>query len=94
MASGLPCGAGDASADADFTKPSISAEACKLEIKLPSFSFGFVLPSIPFPPVLPFPKFGFKLSCKLPVAIDVSAGLEFGGGKVACFDVDAMSLTL
>jgi hypothetical protein len=85
-------GEASASASADFSAPTLNAKECKLEIKLPSFSFGFVLPKIPFPPILPFPKFGFALSCKLPIPLDVSAGLAFGGGKVACFDVDQFDL--
>jgi hypothetical protein len=90
---GLPCGLGSAGATGEFGAPSLNADICEFSLKLPSFSFGFVLPSIPFPPVLPFPKFGFELSCKLPNPIDISAGLEFGGGRIACFDVDPMSLT-
>jgi hypothetical protein len=81
-------------ASASFNDPSVNASVCNFQFKLPSFAFGFVLPPIPFPPTLPFPKFGFELSCRLPNPINVSAGLEFGGGRIACFDVDPFSLDL
>lgn len=93
MANGLPCGASGGGANADFTAPELNASLCEFSLKLPSFSFGFVLPSIPFPPVLPLPKFGFELSCDPSKPIDISAGLEFGGGRIACFEIDPMGVS-
>lgn len=90
MAAGQPCS--PPSADASFNAPSLNASLCEFRLKLPSFTFGFVLPPIPFPPTLPFPKFGFELSCDPSNPIDISAGLEFGGGRIACFEVDQDSL--
>lgn len=77
---------GGSGPDAAFIKPDISAEKCQLKIQLPSISFKFKLPSLnlPFPP--PLPSFGFKLSCDPSKPIDVSVGLSFGGGRVACMD--------
>lgn len=86
MAQDLRCN--PPSADAAFNAPSVNASICNFQIKLPTFSFGFILPPIPIPPTIPFPKFGFALSCNPGDPINVSAGLAFGGGKVACFDVD------
>jgi len=83
MAQGKACDL--PSADASFNAPSVNASLCNFSIKLPSFKvgFNFALPAF----ALPFPKFGFALSCDPSAPISVSAGLEFGGGKVACFDV-------
>ena len=56
---------------------------------LPSFAFaiGFVLPTI-FP--LPIPVFSISigLNCSLTNPLDVSAGLSYGGGRVASSDPD------
>lgn len=82
----LPCVA--PSADASFNAPSLNASLCNFQLKLPSFSFGFVLPPLPFPPNIPFPKFGFALSCNPADPINVSAGIAYGGGKIPCLDAD------
>lgn len=68
---------------AAFTKPELNASPCSFSFKLPSFTFGFTLPDIPFPPPLPIPRLKLVLSCDLKNPIDVSAGLEFGGGRVS-----------
>lgn len=75
-----------ASADASFTKPEINASPCSFSFKLPSFSFSFSF-KFKFPPFdIPIPRFRLAISCDLSKPIDVSAGLEFGGGRVALFD--------
>lgn len=74
-------------ADASFTKPEINASPCNFEFKLPSFTFGFKLPSFKFPPFeIPIPRFRLAISCDLSNPVDVSAGLEFGGGRAAKSD--------
>ena len=74
--------------DASFTKPTLNANPCNFSFTLPSFSISINLPSVAFPPALPFPipSFEFRLSCSLDAPIDVSAGLKFGGGRIACFE--------
>lgn len=76
-----------AGASASFDEPELNAEPCEFKFKLPSFTFGFTLPPIKFPPFeIPIPRLRLALSCDLSKPIDVSAGLEFGGGRVAEFD--------
>lgn len=60
--------------------------------------FDFTIPTIPFPPTLslpfsfpppfPIPKFNFALTCDPSNPIDITAGLENGGGRIACIDDD------
>jgi hypothetical protein len=69
--------------DATFTKPEINAEPCSFGFVLPSFSFSFNLVLPDFPPPIPLPRFRLALSCDLSKPIDVSAGIEFGGGRVS-----------
>lgn len=72
---------------ASFTKPELNASPCDFKFKLPTFSFGFVLPSFKFPPFdIPIPRFKLSISCDLSKPLDVSAGLDFGGGREAKFD--------
>ena len=70
------------------------------ELKADLCSFSFKLPSIPFPPKFsfkiplfafpfPIPKFSFQLSCDPSKPIDITAGLEFGGGRISCFEEEA-----
>lgn len=75
--------AADASANASFTKPDVQASGCTLSFKLPSFSFGFLLNLPPFPPPIPIPHLRLALSCDLSNPIDVSAGIDFGGGRTS-----------
>lgn len=82
----LPCA--PPSGSTSFDKPDVNAANCQFQIKFPSFAFGVTIPSLPFPPILPFPTFGFELSCDPSKPINVSAGLAFGGGRVACFDTN------
>ncbi len=67
----------------NFDKPELNASPCAFTFKLPNFSFGFNLPPIPFPPPIPIPRFRLALSCDLSKPIDVSAGIEFGGGRAS-----------
>ena len=71
-----------ASASLDFP-PSPQASICGFTLGLPRFSFGFLLPAIKFPPDIPFPFLGFRLTCDLSKPIDITAGLNlpFGGGR-------------
>lgn len=70
-----------------FTKPEINASPCEFAFKLPTFTFGLKLPSFKFPPFeIPIPRFRLAISCDLSKPIDVSAGVEAGGGRVALFD--------
>ena len=79
--SGNPLGTG-VTASLDFP-PSPAASICGFSLGLPRFKFGFVLPSIAFPPQIPLPYIAFKLTCSLPNPIDVTTGLKapFGGGR-------------
>lgn len=61
---------------------------CGLSIKIPRFSIAFILPTIPFPPTIPIPFFGFALSCDPLSPINMTAGLDYGGGRVARFDAN------
>lgn len=60
-----------------------TASICGFSLGLPSFHFGFKLPGFKFPPAIPLPFIHFKLSCKLPNPVDVTAGLDmpYGGGR-------------
>ncbi len=72
---------------ADFTKPEINASPCNFQFKLPSFSFGLTLPPFKFPPFeIPIPRFRLAISCDLTKPMDVSAGLDFGGGRTSKSD--------
>lgn len=76
-----PLGAGaGASVSLDFP-PSPTASICGFSLGIPRFKIGFVLPSIALPFVIPY--ISFKLVCKLPNPVDISAGLNspFGGGR-------------
>lgn len=70
-----------------FTSPELNAEPCNFEFKLPNFTFGFNLPPFAFPPPIPIPRFRFAISCDLSKPIDVSAGLDYGGGRVSSYDL-------
>jgi len=75
-------GGGGISAGVSFPSTP-KASICGFSLGLPTFKFGFKLPSIQFPPALPIPFIHFKLSCKLPNPVDVTAGLNmpYGGGR-------------
>lgn len=76
-----------ASVQAGFTEPELNASPCSFEFKLPNFVFGFTLPPFKFPPFdIPIPRFRLAISCDLSKPIDVSAGLDFGGGREATLD--------
>ncbi len=84
----------DVSADPKFGAPSVNADLCHFQIKLSSFSIGFLLPPIPFPPPIPIPKFGFALSCDPSKPVSVNAGIDFGGGRLPCFDASPDNVDL
>ncbi len=76
----------DLSADPKFGKPDLNASPCNFTFKLPSFTFGFNF-SFKFPPFdIPIPRFRLAISCDLSNPVDVSAGLDFGGGRLSCSD--------
>jgi len=67
---------------ADFTKPTLNANPCNFSFKLPSFTFGFNLPAIPFPPFfIPIPRFRLAISCDLSQPVKLDAGIDYGGGR-------------
>jgi hypothetical protein len=55
---------------------------------IPSFLFkiSFNLPGLAFPPPLPTFRLSLGLNCDLNNPFDVSAGLAYGGGRVATQD--------
>lgn len=64
--------------------PAAATLPCGLTFGLPKFAltFGFVLPSIEFPPALPSFPFSFSLSCDLSSPIKInSKPLVSGGGR-------------
>jgi hypothetical protein len=70
--------------EAGFSAAKINASPCNFQFRLPSFTFGLNLPTIPFPPfVIPFPRFRLEISCDLSKPLDVSAGLSYGGGRAS-----------
>jgi len=73
----------------DFNTPAAEISGpCGLSLKIPSFSFGFTLPTLSFPPAIPIPVFGFTLSCDPHDPIDLTAGLDYGGGRTPNHDPD------
>lgn len=82
------CLNGNVDANAGFgTKSTAIALPCGISIKLPIPDISIILPtlllSFSFPPKFPF---SFSLNCDPTDPIDISAGLPYGGGRVACFD--------
>lgn len=78
--------------DIDFGKPgdsALSASICGFNFTIPSFpfppAFNF---AFNFPPPLPIPKLGFALTCDPKNPIDITAGLEWGGGRISCQDAN------
>lgn len=67
----------------------LSASICGFEPKLPSIPFPPVF-SLPFefPPPLPKLKLAWSLTCDPSKPIDITAGIEWGGGRVGCQDDD------
>ncbi len=70
---GVSQGGDDFDADASFTSPELNANPCEFSFKLPSFAFP------PFD--LPIPHFKLTLTCDLSAPINISAGIEPGGGR-------------
>lgn len=76
------------SLDAGFQPGPAAADLCGFKFP-PSFKFKFGLNlNIQFPPPIPIPRIGIGISCDLNNPIDVSASLEFGGGRKPLFDPD------
>jgi hypothetical protein len=86
---GPPLAAQDQSAEAaGFKQDGSAVDLCGF--KLPFFIFKFpALPSLPgFPPALPIPRISLGLNCSTDNPVDVTAGVAYGGGRVAKFDPD------
>ena len=66
-----------------------AASLCGYALPNPLIVFGIKLPSpIPIPPPLPIPKLALGLNCSLDNPLDLSASVEFGGGRVGASDPD------
>jgi hypothetical protein len=61
---------------------------CGFSLPTASFSFGFVLPTISFPPELPDLRVSLGINCSLSNPVNISAGVPYGGGRVGSFDPD------
>lgn len=72
-------------AGVSFGSGAVIAGPCGLSLTLPTINIDLLLPrilaNINFPPKL---AFNFSLNCNLSNPIDVSAGLDFGGGRISC----------
>lgn len=53
-----------------------------------NFSFGFNLPPLPIPFKLPTIDISLAINCDLDNPFGFSAGVSFGGGRVASYDLD------
>jgi hypothetical protein len=69
-------------ASASFEPAPGAISICSFQIPTFKFNLRFKLPSfsIPFPPTF---NFSFKFKCDLGDPFDVSAGVEWGGGRKA-----------
>jgi hypothetical protein len=75
--------------NASFTLGLPVASLCGFALPSILLGLGIVLPSpLPIPPPLPKFKLAIGLNCSLDNPLDVSAGIEFGGGRVATGDPD------
>ena len=72
-----------------FESPELNASPCEFRIKIPIPTFSLQIPAIQLPS-LPIPVFSLSLaiSCSLDNPIDLSGGLEWGGGRKPKFDPD------
>ena len=72
-------------ADDIFTVEEATAQVCGVSLTIPIPQINLSIPAIPFPPPLPFPipQFSFSISCNFDNPVDVSAGLEWGGGRTS-----------
>lgn len=59
---------------------------CGFALPLPAFLLGLKIKIPRFPPPLPIPFLSIGLKCSLSNPFDVSAGVAYGGGRVATFD--------
>jgi hypothetical protein len=71
-----------------FDDPTNSAKLCGIGLSLPSFSFGFVLPSLPPIPIPALPTPTLVLSCSPSSPINVAGDAKYGGGRTAVRDPD------
>ncbi len=78
-----------ATANASFEPGPDAASICGFKFP-PKFNFGygFNLPPIPIPFKLPSFKLSLGINCDLDNPFSLSAGVSFGGGRVAQFDTD------
>lgn len=81
---GPPLVEAGASASGGFDA-SVDASTCSFSLGLPKFAFvfGFNPPPFAFPPKLPGLNLAFSLSCDLSKPVDVTAKLEYGGGRTS-----------
>ncbi len=75
-------------ADASFQAGPPVAQLCGFKLPSLQFSFGFTLPPINFPPKLPSLQAAIGLNCDTDNPLDISAGLDWGGGRVGTQDPD------
>ena len=77
---------------AGFKTPALKIKIPCLPISIPSFTFGFVLPSLSFSFILQLPSLflRFKFNCNLANPFDITGGLTlpFAGGRIAACDGD------
>ncbi len=72
-----------------FSLQTPSAALCGFVLPSFLFAYGVKIPSpLPIPPPIPIPKLAIGLSCNLSNPLEISAGLEWGGGRTATFDPD------
>lgn len=71
-----------------FGTPEINTNICDFSFKIP-FSFKLKIPSIAFKfPSIPFPDLSLSISCDFSKPISLDGHLDFGGGRIPCFDPD------
>lgn len=72
-------------ADIGFGAGAVIAGPCGLSLTIPTINIDLLLPrifaNIKFPPKI---AFNFALTCDLKNPIDISGGLDFGGGRISC----------
>lgn len=73
---------------ASFEAGPPAASLCGFALPTFRFAFSLKLPALPIPPPIPFFSFSLSLNCDLSNPLNVSAGLNWGGGRVATFDPD------
>lgn len=74
------------SVGAGFQPSPMAVELCGFALPFPYLGINIRIPNIPFPPELPSFLLAFGLNCDLDNPIDVTAGVGYGGGRVAGYD--------